>query len=456
MDYTLGENSDDLIDSLEDLFGDAPNQLYTQDIRDNQNRTLAFRSEPERLALPDEFDSISIHVNEANDAITEVITLGIIDPDQLDLQVEDGEDHEFLLTLNDWKRGLGFIETILPAGEQGSETIVFWANFSSVPDELTDGDIDFEEAYEILSEDSARNILQSFGVSASRGLVLLEEETLVLTRNPLKWRGTLLAIDLGEYLTSTIAVDGNNLYGPWSQLSKLYGTHYWSRVRGLRLDEFEDEMNDANTNLPPADTDDLDDHLDLGSTIFRLQEDWIELNNRLSRELRQMDRILENFSADTRGFSRRQMQTETETENPDPLEDYKESLSNEIEKVGFDADRLNARLNSLSRTFHNRVSMIGTRENVELQEDVREQTEESLNLQSRVSKFTLVVLALTIVLVFDAAMSGGLATNLDALYNGNLDLSSPQSLTGILFIAGVILASYAYFRPNILSRIRGS
>lgn len=448
-DFLLGEESDDMVSEFEEHFGDPPNQVSWRDIRDNEQVELTFEVEPGQLGLPSEFDSITVRVIESTDAITEIITLATIDVDQIDN--DDSEENTGInfVQRQDWERRLENIRTYIPGEEHGPETTVFWAKFDSLPDELEEEPVDLETAHDALSEEEPSNILESFNVSTSGGIVLLDEDTMILTRDPSRWWGSLFAIDLGENLSPTDALDGLQLHGPWPALSTLYGIHFWSRLRGIELDEFEDGLEEADTELPSGNDVEVDEYLDLDATIYELQEEWVSLNSRISRELRQLSRRLDILAVRIDEMSRSQLQSTPASEGIGPLESYMQQLENELDRVEFDSSRLNERLNSLSTVFHNRVSMIATRENIDLQERVSDQTDQSLVLQSRVFWFTLAVGVLTMLLVIDAFSSGGLAIIIDRIFDDGLAAVTFQMMIGlsVILIGIAIVLPYIKWQP---------
>lgn len=443
-DFVLGGSDGAVGDALRGRFGDPVEETMWRDAGDAEHESLTFVANgADVLGLPAEFRSVTIRVRDVTDAVTEVLTFASIDERQLSVEgTSEGEgvDNE---RIRDWERRLGAVRSLLPGDEWGPETTVFWLDPGSVPDALATWPVDLAGADRSGSSDETPESLEPLGDRAAGDAVLLDDETLVLPRDPQQLWGTLLAIDREGHLASTVASGGRRVHGPWDDLATLYAVHYWCRARRETLDAFEERLEDAVAALPRAGAaGDPVVYDRSAATIHELREDWSALEARLDEERAALRRRLETASSRLDGRARPRADDDA---GPDLRVDYVRQLDHELERTRTESKRVAARLDALAATLRSRLSIDSIRETVELQRRIGDGVTGGLEQGDRFRWFAAAVGVLVVVLATDAVMTGGLEAFVDRLFEAGLGAFTTQVVAGVLLLVAAV-ATVAYLR----------
>lgn len=452
-DYVLRENTEQVLSGLTDWFGDDPNtRLGTVGIRGDKKVDQTFQLDhPKKLGLSD-FELYAVRLVETSDAVTEIISVATVKDEKISEIIDQHSPGARIPHYSAWRREMEIIRTKIPEKESGPETTVIWVTPDKIPNVLKDPSSDIQSIEQAFRDGNPAKFLKNFNTSVSRGLIKFEEDSLIFPTEPETMFGDLVAIDGGRTLDKPISQFGHALAGNFAYLSTLYSVHYWCAVRGQDLNRIESQIKRARNEFPsPSDpVEDVDEYLDLDSEIYDVQKQWGPLHSDIASERSQLEKRIDNWDA------------EFEERDEAILEPYISGLNTELKNVEFDLERIDKTIDSVSKYLSNQISIISSKKGIGLQDKIRAQTEsandlqkevnsqmESTNvLQNSVKSLTWVIVGLTVLLVFDALMTGGISAFIDRLLSEGIDGVSNQSGLGI---ALVLLACLIYWRDSVLS-----
>lgn len=458
-DYVQSEKSDKLINNLKTEFGRPTNRIPSTDIRGNVYRDNTYVSDnpASNHGYFVDFDWLAIRAIESTDGVTEIVSLARIDTVPRSKFVFNRGKRQRLCQR--WEEDLSKVRTWIPGKKSGPDTTLFWARPSSLPNTirqrptLSDVEIEFMQGVPF-------QFIRGFNVSTSRGFVIFESDHLLFPSEPEKMFGRLLAVEIDSTnFTSGFlqnpSLAAMELAQTFAPLSNLYAIHYWCVERGKELDELERDIEQVRTNIPSGSAgSSLSAYRSVEKKLYDLQKGWPRSYSNIVNEGQELTDNIENIDITYSDSSIKYSPRTKPGSNRGIFEAYIDSLEIKLGEVQFDADRIDNMLNSVSVFFNNQVTNLATNENLNLQKAVKKQTDESFKLQQKVteqtneslklqeqfkkqadenlklqkvvSRLTAVVTILTIVLVFDAAMTQGLATFIDNLFMSGLSGISAQ------------------------------
>lgn len=451
-DYVLSESTEQVLSGLTDWFGEDPNtRLGTVGIRGKERVDQTFQLDnPDKVGLVD-FDLYAVRLVETSDAITEIISVATVKDTEVSEIVDQHSPSARLPHYRSWRRDMEIIRTKIPENTMGPETTMIWVKPDNIPNVLEEPSPDIPSVEQEFRDGVPAKFLQSFNTSVSRGMTKFGRDSLIFPTEPESIFGDLVAIDFGGTLDRPRNQYGHILAGNFAYLSTLYGVHYWCAARGKDLDEIEDQIKTARDEFPsPSDSmEKVDEYLDLDSEIYDVQKQWGPLHSDIASERSQLEKKLENWDA------------EFEEGGEDILKPYISGLDDELENVGFDLERVDKTIDSVSKYLNNQISIISTKKAIGLQNEIRAQTKsandlqkevnsqmESTNeLQDTVKSLTWVLAGLTVLLVFDALMTGGISAFADRVLSEGIDGVTNQVWIGLVLF---LLVPIAYWREDIL------
>lgn len=439
-DFVLGDDDESVVDELERRFGDPVEEAMWGDAPGTGpgERTYDVGG-PAGLGLPEEFDAVAVRVVGFADAVTGVVTFASVDPGRSSVAGSADGDGVDLVRIREWERRLASVRSLVPGPERGPETTVFWVRTDPPPGEPPARPSTPAGARPSAADDWLHGAFEPFGDRSRGSLRLPGDGTLLLPRDPGQPWGTLLAVDLGDHLRSTVASGGRRLHGPWSDLAALYAVDYWARARGAALAAFEDRLSAEAETLPAAIGDvDPDEFGALDATLLALADDWSDLRRRVDGERRRLRRLLDDRAAGLGGGSRPTV--DADGDDGAMLASYLDRLECDLERVGSDVGRIDDRLDALTAAFRTRASLVATRATVEVGRRLREWTRQRRALEDRRRWLVVAAASLAAVVVADAAMTGGLETFVDRLFDRGLGAFTTQVVTGAALL-GVAVAA---------------
>ena len=400
-DYVLGHDTGEVVNNFSGILGEVDSSMTITGIRgDTRTNEIYYTDDLDRmseLGYPC-FKSLAVRIAEPTDVVTEIVSIVQI-RDQLVNDVKN-DNGRISSEIEGWKNNLeNRIREYIPGNQAGSETTIILLKPSQLPKSLSN-DLDNIAKIEMdFSDGVASRFIQECGASSSRGIITLNKQiALFLTNVQKQPYGKLIGIDISG-VTSSPHGRGLQIPGVLSGISTLLCVHYWCAVRGKSLDEFDNRVEQSKEKLPSSHetTGEVISQLDLEQDLYQIQQDWGVTRSEITKEHAQLKRLIENWDPEYKATFLRL------SSNKDILSQYHHELRRKFDNVKSDSQRIHQSISSISEFTDNQLSVAATRENIDL--------------QSRVSSLTRLILFFTVVLVLDAFVPGGISVITEFISN---------------------------------------
>lgn len=452
-DFVLHEHRDELIEWLEEAFGAAQTASREDETSSDVGEHSIFTGDPSRLGFDDGFNSLSLHILEPTEHVTEIRTLVTATPQSTCRRLPQRR-----ADWQEWEQNLGTVRRFIPGEARGPETTVWWIDVEHLPEAFEE--VRGDAAEHAGSMSGNRELQQVIEITTERGSVLLDDTAILVpgATDPSVGRltGRLIALDLVDGIGSAVESGGLEIPGSWSALSALLAIEYWAHAMATEIEAFEGRLDAAVSDIE-RDASDIGRTREMVSELFEIEADWAGLESRFERELR--------------GYRRRLHGVETgATDSPElggfpggirdrsggVLDGYLDRLDSELAATRDDADRVGERLASVARLLGTRASLLAARQNLALQEAIPRRTEVAHSRDSMSPWIVPIVVLIGIVIAADALMSGGLERFVDRLFDEGLAAFTPQVLTGLAVVMLAILVVLATrHRASIVELVYG-
>lgn len=428
-DYILGENTADAIEQLTDGFGGfSLSAMASSGIRDDQRiNRIYFTDTPDTIGFRD-FEYYSVQLSESTGGVTEVISMGKIEEEKVQNIVERHDIGSRAGYYAEWLGKMESIREYIPESKSGAESTIFWVSPNKIPEPIKDLPMTDMDIFMSFREGPGFDFLLDFPVVGSSSAIRFGRETILFPNDLSKPCGRLVAVDRINKIKVTSSKRGHKIPKEFEFLSSLYAAHYWCVKRGSELDSINADIDKSKLEFPSALDENVDvlEHLDFDNKISELQEKWGPFYSNVSSQQSELVGKIDELDFDY-------VESNTSAANEGVLSGYMDSIEKELNDLRFDLERIDKSITSISVYFENQLSISSSRKNIQLQNKIHSQMEATNDLQDSVQSLSWIIVLLTLVLVIDTVLPGGVPSILSETTTLLQDLSKVQWL-GIVFV----------------------
>ena len=407
---------EELHDALEELYGNEAEEYGGGMLGSSGTwyRHVYGNHEDNQLEANSEFEWIRTIVERKTWGITDIITLAVLSEDQLTRIVEEegpnsSEYYQCRKSLNELLEDIPSVVEDAPT-EKASICYVEPAEKLGIWGE--DG-LEMERIQAALEEHAV--LLNRFNFTNAGYLSLISGNIFVAPEILMQPWDRLVAISRGldiEDPTPEELVLGPNWYTELSSFQTYFRTFFWCEFRSGEIRKLDVEIDDNRDSLVSETSNDLDMDaiFDLAQSNRDVSTRWVGLHSWLIDEL---DGLRKNFRtrADeaedplTGPYDIAIPSTEggglvfEEDENNSLISLYEDQARDYLDQLKANMDRVNEKQQMLSADIRDLVSVNATKENITLQRDVKELTEQLGWLTKALVGLTVLLVVLTVILL---------------------------------------------------------
>lgn len=446
-DYVLSGKTEETLDNLADWFGDQPNStMGSIGPRGNERIDQTYQlDDPSDLGLSD-FEYYAVRVVQATNAVTEIISVAPVKEQRVTDIIDNHSRGSRIPHYESWGRQMGHIRSKIPGDTTDVETSMIWVQPDTIPSDLRGQDFGISDVEHTFRDGEASRFISDFRTSVSRGMVHFNDGNIIFSKEIQQMFGDIVAIDVGQNINAVTEQFGHKLAGSFPDLSALYSIHYWCVQRGKRLDSLEDEIDRSRHDFPAPDatSEEIFDQFELDTSIYSVQQEWGSLYSSIKSEHAELANIIQSEDIEFEDSAYRGARGEG------VFEAYHSGVSNEHERIHNDLERIDKSLDSISMYMDQQLSILSAKESIQLQQDMNSHTKSANSLQETIESLTWLVAILTLILVLDATMSGGISSLIDTIQSNGTSGVSSQSWAGIGLGLVILLSYFALKRLDIV------